>query len=665
MSLSDTVNLSKQSRKLPVRYKEEFKMKLPSYPIATIDPHFSIWSKADSINADDTYLWCGIRKRIEGTLTLDGEKLTFLGKNTNPAIPQTDCIITPYVSDYIFENDKVRLRFRTWTPFLFDDFSLFSLPVSYFETTLTSLDGEKHDAEISFTCFDELCTGKKKAPVNKHTESFNCVPLIKMGLINQKPLNDSGDTFAADWGYVCLMGGKVKALKEGISVSQSKCGMKRFDCSFILAYDDVLSINYFGEKLKGLWTESFSSIEEGMKYCLDNKKELFDRIRAQEKMIISDASGFGKAYTNMLSAAARQVLAGHKLVRSAKDGLLYLSKECHSNGCINTVDVSYPAVPMYLIYAPELVKAMLTGIFRFADSDLWQADYAPHDIGRYPIACGQVYALANPVYLANTKRSYPGIYKSKSFKIYTPLFQMPVEECGNMLILSWAYYTVSKDKNFLRDNYYTLSTWAKYLIDKGVVLDNQLCTDDFAGHSKKNVNLAIKGIMGIACFAEISDTLQIKCDAMETAKAYADELISLCGEGEYLPFSLDKKDSWSLKYNLVWDELFSFNLFDKKYYKGESEKYTRELNAFGVPLDYRKTLTKTDWMLWAACLDETDRNVGLFSEKILAYLAATRDKTCFSDWIDTKEARQWGFDHRTVQAGLWMPVLKKKMKSAE
>lgn len=637
-------------------------MKLPSYPIATIDPHFSIWSKKDAINEDDTYLWCGIKKRIEGTLVLDGESLTFLGKNGNPSIPQTDCIITPYVSDYIFENEKVKLRFRTWTPFLFDDFKLLSLPVSYFETSVTSLDGEKHNIEVIFNCFDELCTGKQKKIVNKYTEKFEGQTIIKMGLVDQKPLNDSGDTYAADWGYVCLMGGDVKASKKGITVSEGKYGAKKFDFTCILAYDDVYSINYFGEKLKGLWTEGFASINDGMNYCLVNKKELFDRIRTQEKMIISDGKKFGKAYTDMLSAAARQVLAGHKLVRSTKDGLLYLSKECHSNGCINTVDVSYPAVPMYLIYTPELVKAMLVGIFRFADSDLWQADYAPHDIGRYPIACGQVYALANPIYLADTKRSYPNIYKSKSFNIYTPLFQMPVEECGNMLILSWAYYTASKDNKFLSYNYELLKTWAKYLINKGVILDNQLCTDDFAGHSKKNVNLAIKGIMGIACFAKISDTLQIKNNAMETAKAYADKLVSLCDNEDYLPFSIGKEGSWSLKYNLVWDELFDFNLFDKKYYKGESEKYLKELNAYGVPLDHRKTLTKTDWMLWAACLDETGRNVGLFSEKILNYLAMTKDKNCFSDWIDTKEAKQWGFSHRTVQAGLWMPVLKEKMK---
>ena len=424
----------------------------------------------------------------------------------------------------------------------------------------------------------------------------------------------------------------------------------------------MLSINYFGEKLKGLWTEGFDSIAAGMKYCLDSKKELFDRIRAQEKMIISDAKKYGKAYTDMLAAAARQVLAGHKLVRSEKDGLLYLSKECHSNGCINTVDVSYPAMPMYLLYAPELVKAMLTGIFHFAESDLWNVEFAPHDIGRYPLACGQVYALKPHLHLKPHKYSYKTIYKEKSTNIYMPQFQMPVEECGNMLILTYAYYKMTGNKKFLKDNFDALLTWANYLKKKGVVLDNQLCTDDFAGHSKKNVNLAIKGIMGIACFDRICKELEIKRDYDEVAKAYAAELMEVAKTDKaYLPFSIGKDDSWSLKYNLVWDILFDFNLFPKELYAAETEKYRQELNAFGVPLDYRRDFTKTDWMLWAACLDDTNKNTELFSGRIVAYLQATNDRNCFSDWVETKEPKQSGFDHRTVQAGLWMPVLKKKL----
>jgi hypothetical protein len=217
-------------------------------------------------------------------------------------------------------------------------------------------------------------------------------------------------------------------------------------------------------------------------------------------------------------------------------------------------------------------------------------------------------------------------------------------------------------KQFLKDNPNLLITWANYLKKKGVVLDNQLCTDDFAGHSKKNVNLAIKGVMVMACFDRICKELELNRDYDEVAKAYAAELMEVAKTDKaYLPFSIGKDDSWSLKYNLVWDILFDFNLFPKELYAAETEKYRQELNAFGVPLDYRRDFTKTDWMLWAACLDDTNKNTELFSGRIVAYLQATNDRTCFSDWIGTKEAKQSGFDHRTVQAGLWMPVLKKKL----
>ena len=636
-------------------------MKLPAYPIATIDPHFSIWSRCDRLTDGDTYLWCGIRMKIDGTLTLDGETLRFLGKGNEKALEQTDCRISPYFSEYIFENEKIRLQFKTWSPFLFDDFQIMSAPVSFFDTVITSLDGEKHSVSVKFTAHNELCGSSDAKKINKYTDGIEGTKFAVMGLTDQKPLHTSGDTFRADWGYVCLMGGSVSCSKTGITAeSETKC-VKKYAYSCVIGYDDVYSINYFGEKLKGLWTEKFASIGHAMKFCLENKDELKDRVKIQEKMILDDAKDFGKDYQNILSAAARQVMAAHKLVRNAKGQLLYMSKECHSNGCINTVDVSYPATPMYLLYTPELIKAMLVGIFEFANMPLWKEEFAPHDIGRYPLACGQVYALKPHLHIIPHSVSYKKIYKAKGTNIYMPQFQMPVEECGNMLLLTYSYYMVSGDTDFLKDNYPTLSVWANYLKNKGVILDTQLCTDDFAGHSKKNVNLAIKAVMGMAAFGRITEALGLESDWNEVAKKYADELVSACAtDKNYLPFSIDKKDSWSLKYNLVWDILYDFGLFDKNLYKGETEKYREELNAYGVPLDHRRTFTKTDWELWAACLDETKENVGAFSKCICAYLAATKDRNCFTDWPDTKEPKQCGFDHRTVQAGLWMPVLFKK-----
>ncbi len=638
-------------------------MKLPSYPIATIDPHFSIWSKADAINEDDTYLWCGIRKKLEGTLTVDGKPLRFLGKGDGEPLTQTDIRIRPLVSEYDFLNDEIKLTFRTWSPFLFDDFHIMSAPAAFLECDVEAVDGKQHNVSVSFTGYDELCMGKKKKLVSKHTEYHEGRTIAKMGLTRQTPLNDSGDTFAADWGYVCMCGKESKATPEGLAVSDSAVITDKTSFTFLIAYDDVYSINYFGQFLKGLWTERFDSIEDVITYFLNNRDKLYSRVMNQENTVLSDAEKFGEDYQKILSAATRQIFAGHKLVRSKKGHLLYLSKECHSNGCINTVDVSYPAAPMFLLYAPELIKAMLVGIFRFAKSDLWKARFAPHDIGRYPLACGQVYALKPHHHIIPHKVSYKKIYKKRSFNIYMNEFQMPVEECGNMLVLSYTYYLFTKDSAFLEKNLGLLEKWASYLKEAGVVLSRELCTDDFAGHSVKNVNLAIKGIMGIACFAKICEALGITNDCMETAKVYADKLIAECNtDKDFLPFSIGKNESWSLKYNLVWDKLLSFRLFDEKLYKGESEKYRQELNEYGVPLDFRKTFTKTDWMLWAACLDEDDRNVRLFSSAIVKYLADTKDKNCFSDWIETKEPKQSGFDHRTVQAGLWMPVLQERLK---
>mgnify|MGYP003491894224 CR=1 FL=1 len=85
-------------------------MRLPTYPIATIDPHFSIWSRQDNLADADTYLWCGIKKRIEGKITVDGETFRFLGKGDEQAIPQVGNEITPYTSTYIYENEKIYIQ---------------------------------------------------------------------------------------------------------------------------------------------------------------------------------------------------------------------------------------------------------------------------------------------------------------------------------------------------------------------------------------------------------------------------------------------------------------------------------------------------------------------------------------------------------------------------
>lgn len=628
-------------------------IKLPCYPLVTIDPFMSIWSKTERLYESDTILWCNIKKRMSGIIVIDGKDYRFMGLGNEPVIEQTNLDVTPLITTYTFQNEHIILTVKFWTPLFVDDLYQLSLPCSFIECNAKSADGKTHRVIVKISLGKEFCYDKIPKPITRKVVNQGGLDFAVMCRKAQKPASKSGDLVSADWGYICLHGEHIASsfvTESGISAY----GEAEETCRFIIAYDDIKSIEYMGKKYSGLWTERYHSIGNAIKYCNDNNDKLYQKALLWNDRILHDARDFGEDYQAILTAAYRQILAGHKLIRNDKGELLYFSKECNSNGCINTVDVSYPAIPFFLIYKPELIKGMMTGIFEFSRMNVWKFDFAPHDIGTYPIANGQAYGLYNTY---NTFKS--SIYKLRR-DVYNFNSQMPVEECGNMLIMAYTHFLYSGDSSVIEGNYDILLKWAEYLKNVGIELQNQLCTDDFAGHSEKNINLAIKGIMGLAAFSKISDAMNIPNTFMETAQDYANELMKFALPNGSLPFAEGDADTWSLKYNLVWDKLLQFNLFSKDLYKAEIEVYHTKINKYGVPLDYRKAFTKTDWMMWASALDDGEETTKVLAKAIRKFLAETVDKVCFSDWIDTDAPTHHEFNHRTVQGGLWLPILMKK-----
>lgn len=363
-------------------------------------------------------------------------------------------------------------------------------------------------------------------------------------------------------------------------------------------------------------------------------------------------------------------MSAHKLVKDGEGNLLFLSKECGSNGCIATVDVSYPSVPLFLLYNTELVKGMMRPIVKFARMAVWKYDFAPHDAGTYPHCCGHVYGfnhaenkfLGNLIQKNNKETWFPFYLLPADYDVYDLKDQMPVEECANLLIMQYACFSRDGDISFFAENFDLAEKWVEYLIKYGLKPEEQLCTDDFAGHLKNNLNLAIKATVGIACYAELAGAAgkaNLAEQYRKEAEAFAKEITDFAKKFSHMPISWDSDEStFSLKYNFAFDKLLGLNLFPQEIFEKEIDCYLKKINKFGAPLDNRETYTKSDWLCWVASLTDDREKRDKLLASIAKFLKESPDRVPFSDWYQTDTGSYIHFRARSVQGGCFILLLK-------
>ena len=633
----------------------------PSVPLVSCDPYFSIWSPGDKLTDVNTTHWTGKPHRLSAVVRIDGKEFRVMGVEPAalPALPQTSLEVTATQSIYTFSDQGLALRLAFITPALPDDLDILARPVTYVQATAKSTDGKPHPVELRFTASGELATNTpKQLALAAKLPGVEGLTVLKAGSKEQAILAKRGDDIRIDWGYLYLAAPTASVKDATVTPAEAATtptAAGSIDLTLtlnlgnangepatrwlMLAYDDLYSIQYMKRNLRPYWRRNGWEAPDLLKAAARDFPSLLKRCETFDAELQADVTkAGGEAYARIIALSHRQCFAAGKFVADSNGQPLQFCKENHSNGCIATSDVFYPMAPQFLFYGPTLTKSFLVPFMNYVASDRWHFPFAPHDLGTYPHANGQVYGGGE-----RTEEN-----------------QMPVEETGNLLLLMAALAQMEGNADFAGLYWPHLEKWAAYLKDKGFDPENQLCTDDFAGHLAHNVNLSAKAICGLGAFAKLCEMRGQKQAAAEygkVAKEFAARWVKEADDGEKFRLAFDRPGTWSQKYNLVWDRILGLGLFPQEVKEKEMAYYRKILNNYGLPLDNRKEYTKLDWTIWTASLTGKAEDFAALVDPVHRFIQETPDRSPLTDWYETKSARKVGFTGRPVIGGVFCPML--------
>ncbi|KIY49337.1 DUF1793-domain-containing protein [Fistulina hepatica ATCC 64428] len=645
-----------------------------SIPLAVRSPYLSAWlpqGEGTALNGIWPEFWNGAILGWAGFVRVDNTTYTFLGTPIVSAdykdAVQQSVQITTTRSIFSLTAGSVDLNVTFLSP-------VESLPFSYMALSARTNDGESHSVQIYTDISAEWASGDRSLTVNWTTTTSNDVMSHKVGLQDPNVYGEASDQASYGAAYystnltdkLTYQTGRDTSVRgqfieNGVLKDSFNSTYRAVDDEwpvFAFAsdlgsvnseYSDpvVFSIGYvrdpalqyivaddqMEERSLYCWSQ-FSSADDAVSFFLNDYSDALQRAQALDEQAQSDASQYGDNYAGIVVMSIRQALGAMEITRKSgnsfdTDDVLLFMKEISSDGDVNTVDVIFPAWPVLLYLNATLGKYILEPTLRYQATGQFPDAYAVHDLGTYPNATGH-----------NDGNDEA----------------MPLEECGNMLIMTLSY-TQSSGDTYLIDTYYDLlDQWAQVLVNDSLIPALQLSTDDFAGQLANQTNLAIKGISGIQAMSRIARLAGKDSQASNYSSIAADyvrqwQSLAMSDDGDHLTLNYGNSSSWGLAYNLYADKLLNLDLFPQSIYSMQTSWYGGVFNEYGAPLDTRHTYTKSDWEMWTAAIVTTKTVRDMFIDAVYAYATDGDSTQPFGDWYNTTTGAVNSFRARPVVGG--------------
>ncbi|KAJ5604393.1 hypothetical protein N7510_009547 [Penicillium lagena] len=614
----------------------------PSYPLAVRNPYLSTWMPSDRVQNlphAEPQFWAGQNLGWSVIVRVDGRAYSLMGvQNANasgihPAIVHR-AEFTASHSVFDLSAGPVALTLDFFSPVSPSNYLRHSLPFSYLTVHVTKSRG--HDIQV-YSDIDGRWTGRPRrsqsafeeadglayysltVPTARKYAEANDMALWGRAILASRPSDSS--TLTSSSGNAAAVRGLFAG--EGIlagvhetwsheSVVALAHDLGKVDggasVNFVVGYERDHAINYLGEPQTGYYRAKYPTTSKALSFFMDDYADaLLESVKLDQELASSATAAAGPKYADIVTLSTRQAYGGIDVTIPADsldtNEVLAFIKELSSDGNVNTIDVIMPAFPIYYVMDPDYIRLLLEPVMKYLDAGRWRLPYTIHDLGSsYPHAVGHDDQRAEP---------------------------MPIEECGNLLILALAYVRATGDVSWAAQYTEIFKKYADYLAHNSIDIANQLSSNDAAGPLPNETNLAIKAAVGLKAFGEMSGYEYYSRVGNEHASLFFEQGLGTDDEKTHFVLRYpDRPKSWKTPYNLFPDVLFDLDTFPEEAYKMNDNFFRSK--SYGVPLDNRQDWAKSDWNMWlAGTFGTTTRDE--FVDDLWAFMTSGKHTWPFSD----------------------------------